>query len=88
MTTKLWEPPEALVENCLMTAYMRWLDRGFETYDDLWRWSVGDLDAFWASIWDFFGVEGGYEQVLASRDMPGAQWFPDRKSTRLNSSHS
>src|SRR5918998_1615760 len=76
MPTKLWEPPAELVEGSLMTRYMRWLDRGFETYDDLWRWSVGDLDGFWASIWQFFEVESDYEQVLASREMPGATWFP------------
>jgi acetoacetyl-CoA synthetase len=51
-------------------------ERGFGDYHALWRWSVDDLDGFWASIWQFFGVEGGYERVLASREMPGAQWFP------------
>ena len=35
---------------------MRWLDRGFETYDELWRWSVEDLDAFWASLWEYFEI--------------------------------
>jgi acetoacetyl-CoA synthetase len=57
-----------------MTRYMR--ERGFETYADLWQWSVDDIDGFWASIWEFFGVDGSYHRVLASRDMPGAQWFP------------
>jgi acetoacetyl-CoA synthetase len=61
MPTKLWDPPEELVENALMTKYMRWLDRGFETYDDLWRFSVEDLDAFWASIWEYFEVEADYD---------------------------
>ena len=44
-----------------MTEYMRWLaaERGldFDGYDDLWRWSVDELEAFWASIWDFFDVQ-------------------------------
>ncbi len=75
MPTKLWEPPEELVEGALMTRYMRWLDRGFESYEDLRRWSVEDLEGFWASIWEHFEVEGGYEQVLADRSMPGAKWF-------------
>jgi acetoacetyl-CoA synthetase len=76
MATKLWEPPEDLVESCTMTRYMRWLDRGFETYDELWRFSVEDLDAFWASIWEFFDVGASYDRVLGERGMPGAQWFP------------
>jgi acetoacetyl-CoA synthetase len=75
MPTKLWEPPQDLVENALMTRYMRWLDRGFETYDELWRFSVDDLEAFWASIWEFFEVDSSYDEVLAKREMPGAVWF-------------
>src|SRR5215213_7823532 len=76
MPTKLWEPPEALVEGALMTKYMRWLDKGFEAYEELHRFSVEDLDGFWASIWEFFGIEGGYDEVLGDRSMPGARWFP------------
>jgi acetoacetyl-CoA synthetase len=78
---KLWEPPAELVERSRLREYMRWLEteRGleFDTYDELWQWSVDDLEAFWASIWDFFGVraDGDYERVLGSREMPGAEWF-------------
>ena len=60
---------------------MRWLEteRGlsFADYDELWRWSVTELEAFWESIWDFFSVraERPYERVLADRAMPGARWF-------------
>lgn len=65
-----------------ITRYQDWLarERGlhFERYEDLWRWSVTDLDAFWASIWDHFGVESPtpYTAVLAEDRMPGAAWFP------------
>jgi acetoacetyl-CoA synthetase len=74
MPTLLWEPPPEMVERALMTRYMR--ERGFGGYDELWRWSVEDLEGFWGSIWDFFGVDGDYERVLASSEMPGAEWFP------------
>jgi acetoacetyl-CoA synthetase len=39
---------------------------------------VKDLDAFWSSIWDFFGVRSTrrYTDVLARDAMPGATWFP------------
>jgi acetoacetyl-CoA synthetase len=77
MPTLLWEPPAELVERAVMTRYMR--ERGYESYEDLWNWSVTDLDGFWGSIWDFFGVAGSYDQVLASREMPGATWFPGTK---------
>jgi acetoacetyl-CoA synthetase len=83
----LWEPPAELVERARMTEYMRWLEaeRGlqFDGYGGLWRWSVDDLEGFWGSIWDFFDVQadGERSQVLASREMPGARWFP---GTRLS----
>jgi acetoacetyl-CoA synthetase len=62
--------------------YQDWLreHRGlaFDSYDALWRWSVGDLGAFWQSIWDCFGIESPTEHtaVLADDRMPGATWFP------------
>jgi len=84
---KLWEPSAKLVERARMIEYMRWLEaeRGlrFEGYHELWRWSVEEVGAFWDSIWDFFGVRADGERgpALASREMPGAQWFP---GTALN----
>jgi acetoacetyl-CoA synthetase len=78
---KLWEPSAELVERSRLREYMRWLEAEqglkFDTYDELWRWSVGDLEAFWSSIWDFFGVraDGNYERALGNREMPGAEWF-------------
>jgi acetoacetyl-CoA synthetase len=81
MGQKLWDPPAELVENALMTKYMRSLGRGFESYEELHRWSVEELEAFWASIWDHFGVTGGYDEVLSDRSMPGAVWFT---GARLN----
>jgi len=84
---KLWEPSAGLIERSRLREYMRWLEseRGlrFEAYDELWRWSVDELEAFWDSIWDFFGVRADGERgaVLSAREMPGAEWFP---GTRLN----
>ena len=49
----------------------------FGGYEELWRWSVADLDAFWTSIVEFFEVRfSGGDRVLGSREMPGAEWFP------------
>lgn len=84
---KLWEPSAELVERSRLREYMRWLeaDRGLklDTYEELWRWSVTDLEGFWSSIWDFFGVraDGDHERALGSREMPGAEWFA---GTNLN----
>ena len=46
-------------------------------YEALWRWSCDDLSGFWASLWDYFGIESPtpYARVLAEPKMPGAVWF-------------
>lgn len=70
-----------------IAAYADWLasERGlsFSTYEDLWRWSVEDLEGFWRSIWDYFAVQSDTPNptVLQGRTMPGAQWFA---GVRLN----
>jgi acetoacetyl-CoA synthetase len=80
--TRLWEPSEEFKENARISDYMKWLkaEKGlaFEDYNDLWEWSVTDLEGFWASVWEYCGVEASepYETVLGKREMPGAEWFP------------
>jgi acetoacetyl-CoA synthetase len=51
--------------------------RDLPGYDELFEWSVSDLEGFWGSVWDFFGVKAHtpYERVLGAREMPGAKWF-------------
>ncbi len=78
----LWRPSRERVLRSNLVRYEHWLieHRGldFHAYDDLWRWSVTELDAFWSSIWEFFGVAPGAAPApaLAERRMPGARWFP------------
>jgi acetoacetyl-CoA synthetase len=64
-----------------MKRFMDWAGarrgRPFADYDELWRWSVDDLEGFWAGIWEFCGVRAStpYERVLGSHEMPGTRWF-------------
>ncbi len=84
---QVWTPPADVRETSQVGRFLTWLDaeRGvrLESYDELWRWSVDDLEGFWAAVWDFFALRASapYERVLDSRDMPGARWFP---GARLN----
>ncbi len=83
----LWTPSEEFVRSTHLYRYMRWLEaeRGlaFADYGSLWRWSVGEPEAFWGSLWDFFGVHSvtPYRRVLSGRSMPGARWF---EGSRIN----
>jgi acetoacetyl-CoA synthetase len=83
----LWTPPDDARARSRLGRYLDWLaaERGldFADYNAAWRWSVDDLDSFWQSIWDHFalGSGGNPGPALASREMPGARWFP---AARLN----
>ena len=87
MSEPLWVPTPESLERAEITRYLRRLEertgRRFDSYDELWQWSVADLDGFWASVWDHFGLDAvsSYEAVLADDRMPGAVWFP---GARLN----
>jgi acetoacetyl-CoA synthetase len=79
----IWRPPGDWRESTAAGRYITWLDRGVADYDELFRWSIADLEGFWASVWDYFVIRAHvpYERVLGSREMPGAAWFP---GARLN----
>ena len=75
----LWEPSEERLERATLTRYLGWLrsEKGleFDDYAALWRWSTEEIEAFWASVWEFCDVLGDYDEVLPRGGMPGAQWF-------------
>ncbi len=78
----LWRPSEERIRRARITHYAQWLERerglSLPDYESLWRFSTDDLEAFWSSIVDYFGVRfsAPAERVLGDRSMPGAQWFP------------
>jgi len=56
----------------------------FADYDALYQWSVTELEAFWAEVWEFTGVRAsaGYTTVVDDPTrMPDATWFA---GSRLN----
>jgi|TARA_R100000049_G_C1947828_1_gene93722 acetoacetyl-CoA synthetase len=56
--------------------YRDWLQetRGidFATYDELYRWSVEDLEGFWRSIWEWDRIQSptAVRAVLSGEAMP------------------
>lgn len=79
----LWTPSRGLMEQSNLKKFQNWLfvKRGlyFRNYEDLWEWSVTDLEAFWESIWQFCEVKSHslYFDVLvrSPKDFIGTQWF-------------
>ena len=56
----LWTPSPELASSSELARFMAWAGerrgREFADYDELWRWSVDELEEFWAAIWEFCGV--------------------------------
>ena len=78
----IWEGDEAFRNSSNPARFMDWLrqERGldFSSYEAMLDWSTDEIEAFWAAIWDYFGIisETPYDCVLQARTMPGASWFP------------
>jgi acetoacetyl-CoA synthetase len=78
----VWEPSAEEVERAAITSFARWIEetrsvRVTESYEQLWRWSVDDVEGFWQAVWERFDVQatGRPRAVLDTRAMPGARWF-------------
>ena len=74
----LWEPDPAVARKTRIAAFTKWLkSRGheFADYDEIWNWSVDDLEGFWGLVWKYFDVADADYPVLNKRKMPGARWF-------------
>ncbi|RYJ20996.1 acetoacetyl-CoA synthetase [Streptomyces sp. L-9-10] len=79
----LWQPGPDRIAAARITRFQDWAAERYGApaeggYAALHRWSVDELDTFWAAVADWFDVRftTPYEQVLGDRTMPGAQWFP------------
>jgi acetoacetyl-CoA synthetase len=78
----IWRPRAEAIADANLTRFRRWLrehrNRAFSDYEELWQWSVTELEEFWAAIWDYYRMSSPtpFETPLATREMPGAVWFP------------
>jgi acetoacetyl-CoA synthetase len=76
----LWTPAADWRQSTVIGRYMNWLrdhrGRDFGSYEALWRWSVDDLEGFWASIWNFYSLwndpDGSRYRPRTSTAIPGS----------------
>lgn len=52
--------------------------RSFAGYEDLWRWSVTEVDDFWGAIWEYFDVraERAPSAIRVGDHITRTRWFP------------
>ncbi|MGH2836314.1 MAG: acetoacetate--CoA ligase [Solirubrobacteraceae bacterium] len=77
----LWAPSAQRVQHAAVERYRAWLEdtrnQQLPDYQTLHRWSVENVEAFWESIVEYFGVRFTTPPTttLSSHEMPGARWF-------------
>src|ERR1044072_950625 len=78
----LWRPCAERMSNASMTRFIAFINARegtrFSTYEELYGWSIEDIPAFWASVWDFCEVKASrkFDRVVDGLErMPGARWF-------------
>ena len=78
---KLWEGDDSFKKNSHLNNFQNWLQTHkklkFNNYQDLWQWSVDNIEDFWESVWDYFNIisHSPYKKVLSSYNMPQCKWF-------------
>ncbi len=88
MLKPLWEPSEQRIKDSNMYRFMQSVNQthgiNCTDYNELYQWSVENIEAFWAEMWRFAGIKASkeYQRVIDDPTrMPGAQWFA---ASRLN----
>ncbi|MFE3830178.1 acetoacetate--CoA ligase [Streptomyces sp. NPDC059092] len=79
----LWQPGRDRIATAGISRFQTWAAERYGApadggYAALHRWSVEELESFWAAVADWFDIRFStpYERVLGDRGMPGARWFP------------
>jgi len=85
---RLWTPTADRLDNSRMKAFMDEVNekfgKDFQTYDELFQWSVENPVDFWGAFWHFSGIKYSidFDEVVDDPNkMPGAKWF---EGARLN----
>jgi acetoacetyl-CoA synthetase len=77
----LWIPSEDRVNNSNLNAFIRYAEqishKPISGYNELYQWSINDIEEFWKSIWVQAGIihSKTYHNILSGKVMPGAKWF-------------
>ncbi|MFW9847681.1 MAG: acetoacetate--CoA ligase [Candidatus Thorarchaeota archaeon] len=88
MKEPLWKPSTQTIQNANISQFIesvnRLHDQDISDYGGLYKWSVENIEAFWALMWDFGKIQSSKTSKIVIDDLsklPGATWFPD---ARLN----
>ncbi len=85
MKQPLWKPSEERIKSSNMFKYLKKAEtlsgKTINDYNELYQWSVNDIEKFWESIWQLSNLKysKNYGKVLTRPIMLGAKWFEGSK---------
>jgi len=86
MGKMLWKPSDERIKNTNMSRFIDFVNGKYglalSGYTALYNWSVTEIAAFWAAVWEFADIRYSkpYQEVVVDLDkMPGAKWFVGAK---------
>jgi acetoacetyl-CoA synthetase len=71
----LWKPSEERRQQANMTRFMDFVNQrygqGFNSYDELYDWSIDKIADFWAAMWEFGDIKASrkYDEVKLPANM-------------------
>lgn len=77
----LWQPSPEIIEQANITKFIHWLadkhNLHFADYDELWAWSIAELEEFWSLLAEYCEVKFSKkaDTILVNNTMPNAKWF-------------
>lgn len=82
MKKPLWTPSSERVNNSNLSKYFSFLESQYNlkflSYQELYEWSVKEIDKFWESIWYYSEITHSkkHKTILEGNDIWNCKWFP------------
>ena len=82
----IWKPSSESKKSSNLSRFIEIVNRKHSLsikteYQDIWSWSVNNIESFWSLIWDFSQIKGSKGTKISANlgEMPGAKFFPEAK---------
>ena len=82
----IWQPSNESKKSSNLSRFIEFANQQYSKsikteYQDIWNWSVNNVESFWSLMWDFSEIKGSKGTKISENIglMPGARFFPDAK---------
>ena len=82
----IWQPSSESRKSSNLYRFIEFANQRYSQsikteYQDIWDWSVNNVEKFWSLMWDFSEIKGSKGTKITKNygRMPGARFFPDAK---------